>query len=335
MTETLSGAIIGCGFFAKHHLEAWRRMPGIRIVAACDLDETRAMRFGDRAYRSAEEMLDREELDFVDIVTQPSSHLYLASLAAARGIAVICQKPIAQEWKSAVQLVNLMESNGVPFMVHENWRWQPWYRVARQMICDGDIGEPTNYGFRTRTKDGVGDEPYRLQAYFRELPRLLIYEALIHHLDTARLLFGDIQSVYADTARRNPNVIGEDCAIMIVNHVQDIRGWIDGNRLIDPNPDGPVMGEAFFEGSAGYLLIVGTGEVYLNNKPVWKNTVVAGYRGDSVYATQAHFISCLRTGSSFETGGREYLNSFAAMEAAYLSSAEHRLVHTSEFAENS
>jgi D-apiose dehydrogenase len=49
----------------------------------------------------------------------------------------------------------------------------------------------------------MGEEPYRLQAYFRELPRLLIYEALIHHLDTARLLFGDIQSVYADTARRN------------------------------------------------------------------------------------------------------------------------------------
>lgn len=71
MTETLSGAIIGCGFFAKHHLEAWHRMSGIRIVAACDLDETRAVRFGDRTYPSAEEMFDREELDFVNMVTSP------------------------------------------------------------------------------------------------------------------------------------------------------------------------------------------------------------------------------------------------------------------------
>jgi hypothetical protein len=59
--------------------------------------------------------------------------------------------------------------------------------------------------------------------------------------------------------------------------------------------------------------------------------VKAGYRGDSVRATQSHFISCLRTGESFESGGREYLPSFAAMEAAYLSAAKQRVVDVSEF----
>ena len=63
----------------------------------------------------------------------------------------------------------------------------------------------------------------------------------------------------------------------------------------------------------------------------WKNDVKAGYRGDSVRATQSHFISCLRTGEPFESGGREYLPSFAAMEAAYRSAAERRMVEVSDF----
>jgi predicted dehydrogenase len=160
-----------------------------------------------------------------------------------------------------------MESNGVRFMIHENWRWQPWYRAAHEMIRRGDIGAPTTYGFRTRTKDGLGDQPYPRQAYFRELPRFLIYEALIHHLDTARFLFGEIRSVYAEIGRRNPNIRGEDCAIITLSHSGGVRGWIDGNRYIDPDPDGPVMGEAIFEGEDGYLLIPGTGDVYRNRTP--------------------------------------------------------------------
>jgi len=93
-------------------------------------------------------------------------------------------------------------------MVHENWRWQAWYRVAHQMIARGDIGDLIGYGFRTRTRDGIGNEPYPKQPYFRQLQRLLIDEALVHHIDTARFLFGEIESVVAQASRRNPNVTG-------------------------------------------------------------------------------------------------------------------------------
>jgi len=61
-----------------------------------------------------------------------------------------------------------------------------------------------------------------------------------------------------------------------------------------------------------------------------RTTVTAGYRGDSVRATQAHFISCLASGAPFESGGREYLHTFAAVEAAYRSIAERREVALSE-----
>jgi hypothetical protein len=70
--------------------------------------------------------------------------------------------------------------------------------------------------------------------------------------------------------------------------------------------------------------------VYRNNVLAWKNDVTAGYRGDSVRATQAHFISCLKDGSAFESCGREYLRTFAAVEAAYRSVSERRSISVAE-----
>lgn len=322
----LRGGMIGCGFFSQHHLAAWKRIPEVEIVAACDLEYERARPFAEHAYCSAEQMLEEERLDFVDIATRVESHLALVSLAAQKGIAVICQKPMAPDWSTALRMVETMEEAGVPLMMHENWRWQPWYRVARAMIGHGDIGTPIGYGFRTRARDGAGEQAYARQEYVRGLQRFLIDEALVHYFDTARFLFGDIGSVYADTHRLNPHIAGEDRAIVIVNHQEGVSGWVDGHRFLDPNPDGPGMGEALFDGDAGVLMILSTGDVYRDNRLVWKNTVSTGYRGDSVYATLAHFIRSLIGNTEFETSGREYLKTFAAVEAAYLSAVEHRRV---------
>jgi predicted dehydrogenase len=90
------------------------------------------------------------------------------------------------------------------------------------------------------------------------------------------------------------------------------------------------MGDAFFEGERGVISILATGDVYHNGTRVWKNEVTAGCLGDSVRATQAHFISCLRNGLPFESDGRSYLQTFAAVEAAYQSAAERRSVSLSE-----
>jgi D-apiose dehydrogenase len=332
MPKILKGGIIGCGFFAERHLEAWRRMPEVELLAAADPQPGRAEKFASRAYRSAEEMLDREpSLDFVDIATRTDQHLPLIRLAAQRGIPIICQKPFASDWGEACQIVQAAESAGVPLMVHDNWRWQAWYRVAQRMIAHGDIGPVIAYGFHSRVGDGVGDEPYAKQAYFRQLRRLLIDQSLVHHMDTARFLFGEIATVYAQAGRRNRHIAGEDWALLVLTHAGAVHGYVDGHRFLEPDPPGPVAGEVFFEGELGTLSIRNTGDIYRNEALAWRNDVTVGYRGDSVRATQAHFISCLQAGIPFETGGREYLRTFAAVEAAYQSIAERRCVSLSEY----
>jgi D-apiose dehydrogenase len=330
VSRTLKGGMIGCGWFAENHRQAWLRIPEVEIVAAADLRLDRAQRFAARAYGSAEAMLDREQLDFVDIVTHAASHLPLVRLAAEKRLPIICQKPIAPDWTSAVAMVDTAESRGVRLMIHENWRWQPWYRAAHEMIARGDIGAPIGYGFRFRRGDGLGEEPYTEQAYFRQEPRLIIQVTLVHHIDTARFLFGDIDSLQAQASRRNPRIVGEDQAVITLTHKNGIHGWVDGHRFLDPNPNGPAMGDAFFEGELGTLSVLGTGDVYRDNVRVWKNEVTVGRLGDSVRATLAHFISCLKDGSPFESDGRSYLRTFAAVVAAYRSIAECRCVSLAE-----
>ena len=84
----LRGGLIGCGFFAQNHLNAWRDIPGVELVAVCDSDQAKAeaarQRFGAaRTYGDAARMLAEERLDFVDIATPMPSHRALVELAAA------------------------------------------------------------------------------------------------------------------------------------------------------------------------------------------------------------------------------------------------------------
>lgn len=327
----LRGALVGCGFFAQFHVDSWRRMDGVELVAACDLDLARAAAVAPRAYTNMEDLLAAEKLDFVDIATRPETHLSLVEQAAAAGLAIICQKPMAPSLADARQMVEIANRAGARLMIHENWRWQPWYREVQRRLAAGDIGEPVTYRFRIRKRDGSGDTPYAAQPYFRQMPRLLIYETLIHALDTARFLFGDIDAVAALTRRLNPVIAGEDFAQILVTHQAGIAGIVDGHRFTDLAPDSPPLGDAEFEGQAGVLSVAASGDVYRNGRLVWRNTVSQGYRGDSVHATQSHFIQCLRTGDCFETGAAGYLYSYAAAEAAYRSAQEARVVKVREF----
>jgi predicted dehydrogenase len=256
--------------------------------------------------------------------------LELLSLAAERGLAMICQKPMAPDWETARRMVEISESHGVRVMIHDNWRWQSWYREAGAMIARGDIGTPLAYGFRTRVSHGAGDQPYPKQAYFRQLQRFMIDEVLVHHIDTARFLFGDIASIYAEGARRNPQILAEDHVVLTLRHARSAMGWVEGHSFMKHDDTRSTLDEATFEGDAGSIRINKLGEIWSGEERIWRDSGV-GYRGDSVYATQLHFIDCLETGSPFETGARDYLEkTFAVVEAAYASMASHRAVEISE-----
>ncbi|MBI4902434.1 MAG: Gfo/Idh/MocA family oxidoreductase, partial [Acidobacteria bacterium] len=109
----LRGAIVGCGFFGRIQWDAWLRMPGVEMVAACDGMLDRAASFGVPAYKDAEAMLRAHSLDFLDIATRPASHLHLVKLAVAAKLPCICQKPIAETIEQAAEMERIAARAGV------------------------------------------------------------------------------------------------------------------------------------------------------------------------------------------------------------------------------
>ena len=323
----MRGAVIGAGYFAGYHAEAWRRMPGVEIVAAVDPAGGRSTAFAERwglprAYTDAQEMLRNERPDFVDIVAPPAMHLALVTLAADHGAQVICQKPMAPTWEECVAMIAAVHHRGVRLLIHENWRWQPWFREIKRMLDEGFCGEVFHAAFRMRAGDGRGPEPYVQQPYFREMKRLLVYEMLVHFLDTFRFLVGEIATVYCRLQRINPAIVGEDCALIELSFASGAQGLIDANRFTGPAK--PAITNATFEieGRRGAIRVTPEGDIWLNNyeQPERLHEFArpeTGYKGDSVFAAQKHYISCLREGVACETEGADYLKTVASVLACY------------------
>ena len=327
--HTLRGVTIGAGYFGGIQMEAWARVKGAEIVAVCDIDHAKARDFAARfgipaLFTEAARALDDEKPDFVDIATKPDSHRELASLAAERGIHVLCQKPVATDYGEAQKLVEACEQHGVRLMVNENWRWQPWFREIRSLIDAGCVGEPFYARFAIRRGDGRGDHPFPRQPYFKDMPRLLLYESTVHYVDTSRYLWGEIAAVHSLHRRLNPNLIGEDFTLTTLTMASGTTVLIDANRYSEPPiPDPVCFGSLTLEGTEGQLHqgfdasirvepIEGAAYVHEYELPA------AGYFGDSCRATQQHFVDCLLSGDEFETGGRDYLETtFRAVFAGY------------------
>ena len=121
-------AILGTGFWAGFQLAAWRELPAARCMALYNRTPAKARDLAARfevpnVYADAAELLRREALDFVDIISSPDTHRRFVELAAAHRVPVICQKPLAENLADAEAMLAACRGAGVPLLVHENWRW--------------------------------------------------------------------------------------------------------------------------------------------------------------------------------------------------------------------
>jgi predicted dehydrogenase len=272
-------------------------------------------------------MLDAVEPDLLDIVTPPPAHLGIVREAAKRQVDVICQKPLGGDLATARAMVELANDAGISFVAHENFRFQPWYREARRLIDQGTLGEIHNLSFRLRPGDGQGPRAYLdRQPYFQQMPRFLIHETAIHLIDTFRFLLGEVSGLFARLRRLNPQIRGEDAALVLFDFASGAAGMFDGNRLVDFAADNPrlTMGEMLLEGADATLKLDGFGRLRLKprqqaeceHRYEWHDV---GFGGDSVRALQHHVVAHFRDGTPLENTGEGYLRNLEIEETIYRS----------------
>ncbi len=330
MGDRVRVGLIGCGFYARNHLHAWRDLEaaGADLVGVCDIDETKARAageaFGVPSFTDPAAMIEQAEPDLVDITTRMDSHRALARLAAERGVAAVVQKPFAPSYEDCVAAVETARRHGTFLAVHENFRFQTPMRRVAAVIASGAIGEATwgRISFRT------GFDVYRTQPYFYGEERLAILDVGIHVLDLSRVFFGEVERVSCETQRRNPKVRAEDTATMLLRHVSGavsvVECTYESRRIPDPFPETLLE----IEGSAGSV-VVGRGErmTVTSQGLSWDESIGAPLLSwtsrpwhvsqEGVLHANAHMLDSVKAGRPAETSGEDNLKTYALVDAAY------------------
>lgn len=327
-------ACFGAGYFSRFHFDAWERIEQTELVAIANRNIEKAEALGYPAYADLQSMLKAEKPNILDIITPPETHLASIKTAVAFGLdAIICQKPFCNSLEEAKQAIALADAADIPLIVHENFRFQPWFRTIAQAIRDGKIGKIHQLTFRMRTGDGQGSDAYLArQPYFQKMERFLIHETGVHYVDTFRFLLGDVRAVYADLRKMNPVIAGEDAGHVIFDFDNGVRGIYDADRNLDHRSENTriTFGEALVEGTDGTLTLEGDGTVRLRSfaslefETLLEKKDWPGFAGDCVYALQKHVVEGLLGRGKFENFAADYLRVVELESAIYQSAAAGR-----------
>lgn len=326
MTKKLRIGFAGAGAISQFHLAGWSEVPDAQVVAICDPDEAKARGKAQTfniptVYTDFRTMIEREKLDAVDIATPVNTHAPLSRLAADAGLHVCCQKPLTPTVREAEELIAYV-GDRVRFMVHENYRFRPHYVAMREWLQQGRVGDITQARISVRCQGMIeanGVPPFLLnrQPYLKGFKRLLIFEVLIHHLDAMRVLLGPLHVVASQLGKINPELAGEDAAMVLLKGPAGLSAVLDGN--ISAPGYGPLPTDRVeIMGTRGTLIfdrdrlfMTGSSEA-----PVIfdlaKNYQIC------FSAAVREFVQGIQTGKPFPTDRLDNLETLKLMEACYV-----------------
>jgi len=333
--ETINVGCVGAGFFSQFHINAWHRLEPVKLAGIADPVATSPRDDGVPVFNSLSTMLSGKSIDVLDIITPPPSHRALIeeALQSETIKVIICQKPFCENIDDAEAVVAAAKQANKSLIVHENFRFQPWFRFIKSQLDSGLIGNVLQATVRLRPGDGQGDDAYlNRQPYFQKMPRFLIHETGVHYIDTFRYLLGDAEAVYADLRRMNPAIKGEDAGHVLFEFPGGVRALLDGNRLLDHAAENLrcTMCEALVEGTRGALTLKGDGSVWhrafhkATGAQVFTMEATDQFGGDCAYHLQAHVVEHLRQGSELENKAEQYLDVMRQESLIYRSSEEGR-----------
>lgn len=155
--KPLNIGVIGCGFMGKTHSNAYSQVSHFFdlqhrpvLKAICARNEENARKFADTwGYESVEtdwrKLLQRSDIDAVDICTPNNLHKEIAVAAAEAGKMILCEKPLAMNVAEGEVMCEAVEKAGVANTVWYNYRRVPAVTLAKQLIDEGRLGKIFHY----------------------------------------------------------------------------------------------------------------------------------------------------------------------------------------------
>jgi len=243
------------------HAGGFNTLSNAKIVAGCDIDNSRLVKFGtrwgvDHLYEDYQEMLNQEKLDVVCIATWTNLHAPMVMNAARSGVkAIFCEKPIALNPEDARRMVRFCKKIKIPLIVNHERRWDNYYQRANQIVKSGKIGE-----VRTIIGNALSWKPGK------QLIKISGGGALFHdgtHLADLLIYFGGpVEWVSGYDIRPYGKKHVEETACGVIRFKSGALGFIEGGGARKY-----FNFELDIQGSEGRLLIGNSGrELYLTKR---------------------------------------------------------------------
>ena len=245
MSKPLRIGLIGYGFMGRAHANAYRKVnqffelqhrPVLQACAARNAEKITEFA-ANWEFASHEtdwrRLIERDDIDLIDICAPNNAHLEMAVAAAEAGKMVLCEKPIAMDAAEAQQMVEAVDKAGVPNMIWFNYRRVPAIALAKQIVDENRIGKPFHYRATYNQDWTISEDVPQGGATLWRLDAAVAGsgvtgDLLAHSIDTAEWLNGPIQRVvaktetfikqrqHAETGQEQPVTIDDACMFLAV-----------------------------------------------------------------------------------------------------------------------
>ncbi|AJT42078.1 Gfo/Idh/MocA family protein [Psychromicrobium lacuslunae] len=174
----------------------------------------------------AVEELNFAELDLAVIATPPETHLPLAKLALAAGVAVVVDKPFTPSSAEGLELIAAAQRAGKPLTVYQNRRWDGEFLTLRKLLDRNALGEV--YRFESRMERWAPSivKAWKMQA---KPGAGILFDLGTHLIDQALLLFGPVDQVYGELNARRPQEPSDDDVFIALKHSNGVRSHLSMN----------------------------------------------------------------------------------------------------------
>ena len=358
--------VIGTSWWSDAmYLPALQNHPHARVAAVAGRDVERTREFAKRwnvpgAYTDSEEMLDKEALDAVIILSPNNQHLPMTMQALERGLHVLCEKPLGMNYGESKRMNDAAITAGVKTMVPFTYRFMPTARYIKALIDEGYLGKAYHLNLRYYT-GYARDGQYMWRFNLDESGAGVAGDLGTHWIYLASWWFGEITAVTAMLGHNVPRApkpdgtsypVGEDTAVMLVEFASGAQGVLHMSAVsYEATPFGQIH-EMEFHGSEGTIHArtdwntvqkvfgarVGEGMVRELAIP---EAVWGGVRVDTVHNTYKDvfrqqdfmtrgFITAIIEGTPTSPDFADGMRVQRVLDAALLSGKEHRRVEVGE-----
>ncbi len=173
-------------------------------------------------------LLATDGIDLVVLASPSGVHVAQAAEVVAAGLPVVVDKPLGVDATSALEAVDVAARAGVPLTVFQNRRYDPEFRTLAKVVSDGLVGQVVRAELRWERWRPVPKQRWRENAPPEEGGGLLL-DLYPHLVDQAHLLFGPIETVYAEVS--SLTTVSEDTAFLSCRHTSGVVSHLGSTAL--------------------------------------------------------------------------------------------------------